>query len=161
VLVDLEPWSAASPEREAMAIDTSRERWTGSEAADLDEYLMQATTAEYPADRVEHARCTCGGTRFRVEVDDEAGCALRTCAQCGAEQLMLDSAEFWEEADPEECECPCGAEVFELAVAFSHREDHSLKWVTLGLRCVACGALGVYADWKIDYEPTGHLYAAV
>ena len=52
-------------------------------------------------------------------------------------------------------------EVFQVAVAFAHREDKSLKWVTVGLRCVACGVLGAYADWKIDYEPTAHLYAAV
>jgi hypothetical protein len=32
-----------------------------------------------------------------------------------------------------------------------------VRWVSLGLRCVQDGTLAVYADWKIDYSPTGHL----
>lgn len=41
---------------------------------------------------------------------------------------------------------------------FAHREDHSVKWVTVGGRCLGCGVLGAYADWKIDYDATDHLY---
>jgi hypothetical protein len=32
-----------------------------------------------------------------------------------------------------------------------------VRWISLGLRCVQDGTLGVYADWKVDYSPTGHL----
>jgi hypothetical protein len=43
-------------------------------------------------------------------------------------------------------------------VAFSHRDDTSIKWITVGARCGACGILGAAADWKIDYSPSEHLY---
>ena len=74
---------------------------------------------------------------------------------------MLDSDEFWDDAEPEECVCPCGNDVHEVAVAFAHRSDQTVRWVTVGGRCIACGVLGAFADWKIDYAPTDHLYARV
>ncbi|MBN2193608.1 MAG: hypothetical protein JW751_12395 [Polyangiaceae bacterium] len=46
-------------------------------------------------------------------------------------------------------------------MGFSHHDDGSIKWVTVGTRCVACGILGVPAEWKIDYEPSDHLYGQV
>src|SRR5262249_43906444 len=128
----------------------------------LDAYLCGLTAEENnSAAYVTHAHCGCSGTVFRVEVDDDNGCARRTCVRCGAKHLMLDSAEFWATADPGSCECPCGADTFEVAVAFSRRDDEALTWVTIGLRCIACGMMGVYTDWKVDYEPTEHLYDAV
>lgn len=57
--------------------------------------------------------------------------------------------------------CPCGVKLFELAVAFSHRDDGTVKWITVGRRCVDCGILGAAVDWKIDYFPTAHLYDQV
>jgi hypothetical protein len=39
--------------------------------------------------------------------------------------------------------------------------DGSIRWVYLALRCVHDGVLGVYADWKIDYSPSDHLYNQV
>jgi hypothetical protein len=89
------------------------------------------------------------------------GVAKRTCEGCGKKHLMLDSSDHWGEAAPEECECPCGQALFEVAVSFAHRNDASVKWVAVGLRCVSCSILGTYADWKIDYDPTEHLYDAV
>jgi hypothetical protein len=144
-----------------MAIDSSGTWWIGTETADLDVYLRDFTAASYPADRFVHARCACGSDRFALAAGED--CAQRTCVACRAAHLMLDSAEYWDDAEdePDEAACPCGAEVFELAVGFSHRDDGSLKWVSIGCRCVACGILGVYVDWKIDYGPADHLYAAV
>jgi hypothetical protein len=57
-------------------------------------------------------------------------------------------------------QCPCGDEAFEVGVAFSLREDGDVRWITVGGLCVACGVLGAYADWKIDYSPTDHLLTA-
>ena len=54
-----------------------------------------------------------------------------------------------------------GPKAFEIAVAFSHREDASVRWVTVGERCTKCGVLGAAVDWKIDYPPTEHLYDQV
>ena len=143
-----------------MTIDTSGKFWTGSESADLDEYLRALTAQSYAADRVVHARCACGSDRF-MSVDADEGCAQRTCTACKQKHLICDSADSWADASAKPVKCPCGGKEFEVAVAFSHRDDGSLKWVTVGERCTTCGVLGAAVDWKIDYEPTGHLYRSV
>lgn len=102
-----------------------------------------------------------GGRVFSVLVDDVEGAAERVCARCRGRAFIADSEEYWEDADPGEAGCPCGSEEFETAVAFSLADDGSVRWVTLGLRCRQDGAVGVYADWKIDYGPTDHLFGMV
>ncbi|MET9126872.1 hypothetical protein [Streptomyces sp. NPDC004528] len=103
----------------------------------------------------------CAGRVFFVLVDDVEGGAERVCTGCGVRAFIADSEEFWEDADPGEACCPCGSEEFETAVAFSLAGDESVRWVTVGLRCQKDGAVGVYADWKIDYGPTDHLLTMV
>ena len=45
-----------------------------------------------------------------------------------------------------------------LAVGFAFYQDsEDVRWLYIGLRCVACGELGVYGDWKIDYAPSKKL----
>lgn len=83
--------------------------------------------------------------------------APSACAVCGGRAFIADSEEFWEDADPGETCCPCGSEEFETAVAFSPGDDGSVRRVTVGLRCRKDGAVGVRADWKIDYGPKDHL----
>jgi len=143
-----------------MTIDASGKWPLGSEAADLEPFLKDHEAGGYGVTRVVPVACACHSSRFEVALSAEDA-VRRSCVGCGSETLMLDSAEFWEDDEHDECACPCGGEVFEVAVGFAHRDDGSIKWVSIGLRCVACGILGVYADWKIDYEPCGHLYAAV
>ncbi len=142
-----------------MAIDKSAS--TGTEAAAIDEYFREFTAKGYPADRIVHARCTCGSDRFHLDADSDEGCARRECSRCHRAHLVCDSDEYWTDADPESTTCPCGADVFEVAVAFSHREDRSVKWITVGTRCTTCGILGAPVDWKIDYDPTDQLYDQV
>jgi hypothetical protein len=139
------------------------EWWKGSEAADLDAFLRHYRAGGYRPNRFVHVACSCGSTRFRIHVDtDEGGVVGRECEGCGEQHLMLDSEEqCGENPELEECACPCGAEVFELAVGFAHRPDKSVKWVAVAGRCCACGILGTYEHWKIDYSPTEHLYACV
>lgn len=141
-----------------MTIDTSGEHWKGTEAADLEPFLRDYEAGGYPVTRVVQARCGCGATRFEVSLSDDGDAVSRACARCGEEVRMLDSAEHWDEdGEHDECACPCEGEVFEAAVGFALREDGSVKWVSVGLRCVECGILGTYADWKIDYEPSAGL----
>ena len=144
-----------------MTIDKSGRWWRGTEPSDLDAYLVAYTADGYPVSRVIHAVCACGERAFAVEVDDEDGCARRTCQACGAAHPMLDSADYLDEAELGEAACPCGGATFEAAVGFATREDGSIRWVYLALRCVPDGVLGVYADWKIDYPPSDHLYDQV
>jgi hypothetical protein len=140
-------------------------KWSkGTAAADLDDFLRTTKAIDYPADRFIHPACACGHVTFRLIVDED--CAQRVCAACGTESFVCDSGDYWDDAEPGECACPCGGEIFDLAVGFSHVDAVSsegesfrtIKWVTVAARCIKCGILGVYADWKIDYEPCDHLY---
>ena len=63
----------------------------------------------------------------------------------------VDDCEFGEAT------CPCGGDLFGVAVGFSLLDDGEVRWVSLGLRCRSDGQLGVYTDWKIDYGPSRHL----
>lgn len=106
----------------------------------------------------------CGGRVFFVLVN--ASGAERECSGCSSRAFIADSEEYWNEESWEDDEpgaagCPCGSEEFEAAVAFSLADDGSVRWVTLGLRCIKDGFSGVYADWKIDYGPTDHLLTMV
>jgi len=58
---------------------------------------------------------------------------------------------------PGECRCPCGRGEVAVAVGFSLRDDGDVRWISIGLRCLTDNTLGVYADWKINYGPSGHL----
>jgi ribosomal protein L37E len=136
--------------------------WVGTDAADIDEYLAAYSAQGYLVQRVTHARCSaCGSDTFHVRVDDEEGCAERTCVACGVAAFMLDSADYVEDADLGPAECPCGGQAFNVAVGFAVHDVGDPRWVYLGMRCAEDGLLGVYADWKIDYTPSSHLFASV
>lgn len=49
--------------------------------------------------------------------------------------------------------CKTGKQ-YNVRVGFIRRDNGSVKWVYIGNRCMNCGTLGSYLDWKIDYEPT-------
>jgi hypothetical protein len=45
-----------------------------------------------------------------------------------------------------------------MAVGFALHDDGEVRWISVGLRCLADdNTLGVYADWKVNYSPSGHL----
>jgi hypothetical protein len=143
-----------------VTIDKSGEFWKGTDAADIDEFVRAFTADGYPVARMVHSRCEdCSGTTFALRVDDVEGYADRRCISCGRVFHMLDSAEYIDDASPEECACPCGGEEFELAVGYALRDGGDVRWVSVGARCIRDGTLGVYADWKIDYGPTDHLFS--
>ena len=146
-----------------MAIDRSGQWWTGDSPSDLDEYLRAFSAENYPARTVVHAVCaSCASTEFSVALDDEEGCAVRTCASCSEAKALLDSDEYLDDATLEGAECPCGGSTFNLAVGFANYDDgDDVRWVYLALRCNNDGVLGCYADWKIDYSPSEHLLRAV
>jgi hypothetical protein len=142
----------------AMAVDKSGELWRGEGFADLAEYLRHFQAGGYSVDKVVESMCrSCNGRAFRVMVDDEVGCAQRVCVACGTPAFIADSAEYWGDAEPGECACPCGGEEFAVAVAFALHDDGDVRWISIGLRCLADNTLGVYADWKINYSPSDHL----
>ena len=146
-----------------MAIDRSGQWWTGDSPSDLDEYATAYSAESYPVRTVVHATCApCSGTEFAITLDDEEGCAIRTCASCGEAQALLDSDEYLDDATLERAACPCGGTIFNTAVGFAFYDNSDdVGWVYLVLRCITDGVLGSYADWKIDYRPSEHLLQAV
>lgn len=141
-------------------IDKSGDWWRGQDFNDLAAYVVAYTARQYPAEVITQSECgTCHGTVFGLVVDDTNGCAQRTCRTCSTSAFLADSGEFWDDAEPGEAACPCGGADFESAIGFSLIDRGEVSWVTVAARCIVCGILGVYAEWKIDYEPSRHLLA--
>jgi hypothetical protein len=128
---------------------------------DLAAFLRRPDPGLYPIDEVRECICrSCGGRSFEVQISGDGCAARRTCLACGSRDFIADSAEYWDDDEDVEyfCACPCGEEEFAAAVGFSLREDRQdVRWLYLGLRCLACGQLGIYEDWKINYGPSLHL----
>jgi hypothetical protein len=144
-----------------MTIDTTGTWWTGTEFADLSEYLQALTKTTYPASEVRQSVCRCRQTVFALHADRMEGCAQRTCCSCGDRAYLVDSADSADEARLRPVKCPCGGKKFEIGVGFSFRENGEVRWITIGQRCVACGVLASYADWSIDYAPSRQLLQQV
>lgn len=115
---------------------------------------------EHQAGDVRECVCrSCGGLTFEVAVMEVEGGARRTCLGCGAEEYVADSADYWDDDAEVDyyCACPCGHEEFTAAVGYLIGDDGEVRWIFVGLRCLACASLNVYEDWKISYGPTRHL----
>jgi hypothetical protein len=143
-----------------VAIKKAGKFWRGDNLDDLATYIQKNQAGGYPVQHVKEVTCRqCQQGTFRVIVDDEEGCALTICLNCQTEAPIGDSGEYVEDADLGECACPCGGETFAVAVGLAMTTDDEVRWISVGLRCLTDGTLGVYSDWKIDYTPTAHLLA--
>jgi hypothetical protein len=166
-----------------MTLERRGEWWYGTEAADIDAFLLQHGMGRPDYNiphRVVHARCAgCGGTTFAL-VGDASDNVCRVCLAvpcpnedahyiCGCERYFDDNTE-------QDFVCPCGRSELQVAVGFGHtlvrmeeraeRKSGKLmpfvNWVYVAGRCVACGLIGVYADWhERGCEPPEHLYGLV
>lgn len=135
----------------------------GDSQADIHaELLRYSKENTYVAQHFADAICKCGGKVFRLTLDDNEGAAIRVCVACKAEHPIGDSDEYLEDAELEECACPCGNEEFEIAVGVSLYEDsEDVKWLYLGCRCPKCGLTAVYGDWKNEFIGYESLLARV
>jgi hypothetical protein len=135
----------------------------GDAQADIrEEMLRYSRVGKYPAHHFADAVCNCGGKVFRLLLDDTEGAAVRVCVACRAEHAIGDSAEFLEEAELEECACPCGHEEFEVTVGVSLYDDsEDVRWLYVGCRCPKCGVTAVYGDWKNEFNGYRELLARV
>jgi len=135
----------------------------GDSQADIREELLRYSKSNgYLAHHFADAICTCGGKLFRLSLDDTEGAAVRMCNSCATEHPIGDSAEYLEEAELQECACPCGGEDFEVAVGLSLYEDsEDVRWLYLGCRCPRCGLTAVYGDWKNECNGYQELLARV
>jgi hypothetical protein len=126
------------------------------------ELLRYSKSNAYPASHFADAVCKCGGKSFRLSLDDTEGAAVRTCSACATEHAIGDSDEYLEEAELEECACPCGGADFEITVGVSLYEDSKdVRWLYLGCRCQTCGLTAVYGDWKNEFNGYEELLAQV
>jgi len=139
-----------------MTIDASGKWWVGTAPEDVGPYLEAYASEGYTVDEFRLSRCGCGSDVFRLQADDEEGCAQRECASCGARHFICGSAEFWDEASPETFIClECQSDTCNVGVGYSlYPEKNAVKWLYVGERCVKCGVLGCFAGWKVGYEPS-------
>lgn len=116
----------------------------------------------YLAQHFADAICKCGARTFCLKLDDTEGAAIRICAACKLEHPIGDSADYLEDAELQECACPCGNEEFEITVGVSLYDDsEDVKWLYLGCRCPKCGLTAVYGDWKNEFIGYKDLLARV
>jgi hypothetical protein len=143
-----------------VAIDASGKWWVGDLPGDLDDYLRAYTEDRYPVTEFRLSKCQCGSVIFGISADTEEGVARRTCVNCKNKHHICDSEEFWAEASPKSWKCTvCGSKHANVGVGFSMYDDDStgVKWLYLGERCVKCGTLGCFAEWKVALSDALHL----
>lgn len=145
-----------------MALIERGEHFYGDDQADIRAELVRYSADGYPVQHFADAVCVCGGRRFRVALDDVEGVAIRTCVACAVAQPIGDSADFLDDAEPEECACPCDNEEFEVTIGVSlYPDSDDVRWLYVGCRCPACGLTAVYGDWKNEFTGYRELLAAV
>ncbi|SEF32128.1 hypothetical protein ABL840_24745 [Variovorax sp. NFACC27] len=146
-----------------MALRKKGRYWYGDGPEDTQvEVQRYSKSNAYVATRFAASACTCGHRSFRLESDEEAGAARRTCTACGGVHLMGDSAEYADEAELEGHECVCGEETFELLSGVTlYTDSNDVRWYYLGCRCTSCSLVGVFADWKCEGGDADAFLAAV
>jgi hypothetical protein len=136
-----------------MALKKRGKYWYGDSQADIRGELVRygKLDDEVPT-QFKDVRCKCGSTTFRLQMDEEQGAAVRTCASCGAEHAIGDSDEYLKDANLEPRGCGCGGDAFEITVGVSLYEgSNDARWLYVGCRCPACGMLGNYGDWTSEF----------
>ena len=124
----------------------------GDSQLDIRDELIAYSKDGYPAVHFADAVCACGGNVFNLLLDDNEGAAVRKCVDCKAEHPIGDSDEYLEDAELEECECPCGSGAFEITAGVAlYQGSEDVKWLYIGCRCVKCGLTACYGDWKNEY----------
>jgi hypothetical protein len=136
-----------------MALRKKKQHWHGDDHADVVAFLRECSAAEYPAEHFANAICAaCKGDTFAIQLEEGSG-VVRTCSRCKVAHPVGDSAEYLGEGELDECQCPCGEETFQLTIGVAlYAESADVKWLYVGLRCVACGLIGNYGDWKNEFE---------
>jgi hypothetical protein len=137
-------------------------RYGDGQADTRAEVLRYSKKNAYPAHHFADSLCTCGGKRFRLSLDDTEGAAVRACVGCDSQCPIGDSDEYLEDAELEECVCPCGGEEFEITIGVSLYEgSEDVRWLYVGCRCPACGLTAVYGDWKNEFNGYRDLLARI
>jgi hypothetical protein len=137
-----------------MALKKRGEYYYGDSQADIrDEILRYSKKNGYPAQYFADAVCKCKENVFHLLLDDDEGAAVRICSSCKRKHPIGDSGDFLEDAELQECACPCGNEEYEISVGVSLYDDtEDVKWIYIGCHCTNCGLTAVYGDWKNEFQ---------
>jgi hypothetical protein len=116
--------------------------------------ILYSQLRGHPVRHIADAACSCGARAFHLILEDSIGLAVLVCVCCGSEQTIGDHASHCADAEPEECECPCGGDAFEITVGVSlYQEDSEIvSWLYLGCRCTYCGFSACWDDWPIEVK---------
>lgn len=146
-----------------MALRKRGKYWYGDSQADIrDELIRFGNLNEHVPTKFADARCRCGGTAFRLRMDEDEGAAVRVCLACNDEHAIGDSVEYLDEAHLQEHDCVCGQAAFEVTVGVSlYDGSDDVRWLYVGCRCPACGLTGCYGDWKNEFIDFRKLLARV
>ena len=126
----------------------------GDSQADIRERLLVYSEKNgYPSEHFADAVCECGSRLSRLLIDDTEGASVRICSTCSLRRPMGNSEEYLEEANLEECECPCGAGSFEITAGVAlYKNTRAVRWIYVGARCPKCGLTACYGDWKNEFD---------
>lgn len=135
-----------------MTISRESGYWLGTDDSDIQtEIVRYSKLNEYEAKRFARATCACGSDSFKLESDEAAGAARRSCAACGESRLMGDSAEYVADANLDNHACVCGHDAFGITSGVAlYPNSNDVRWYYIGCRCRACNLIGVFADWKSE-----------
>ena len=133
----------------------------GDVRAELIRYSMQHSGAvTHFADAV----CPCSCRVFFLDLDPGAGLAVLECQSCGVNSLIFDRPMTQARAekyakDLQLCQCPppCNNGAFEVVGSVNTKvvkdgvnEEEIARWFFMGLRCVECGMVSCWGDWRAD-----------
>lgn len=146
-----------------MALHKRGRFYYGDSQTDIrDELTRVGRISDYVPTQFADTQCVCGGRTFRLRLDETAGAAVRICARqnCANVHPICDSEEYLDDAELEDCECPCGGDEFEITIGvhlYNGTED--VKWLYIGCRCAACGLTANYGDWTNEFADYRKLLA--
>ena len=149
-----------------MALTKIGIHWYGEIHDDIHESIIDYSTENgYQENLATHfadAVCTCGNFVFSLLMDEDAGVAIRICANCNVEHPIGDSAEYMDDAEVSGSLCVCNEEEFEITIGVTlYADSEDVRWLYVGCRCVKCGITGVWGDWKNEYIGYKDLLAKV
>jgi hypothetical protein len=125
----------------------------GDSQSDIREALQKYAKGSYLPTQFADAVCQCGSHKFSLLLDENEGAVVRTCSSCQQAHPIGDSAEYLEDAELEQCACPCGGEIFEVTMGIAlYDNSKDVKWFYLGCRCPQCELTACYGDWKNEFE---------
>ncbi len=149
-----------------MTLEKRGAYWHGDSHEDLrSELTRYSERSVYSIDNFVDVRCECGNDSFHLLTDEDAGVAIRQCTECGYQHMMGDSGDFADEAEVEQHVCVCEADIFQITAGVHRYRNQDatpstdVRWLYIGCRCIQCGLVGCYADWKNEFNGYDKLMA--